>query len=147
VNGRARPRWTRKLGDRVREFFPARTDARNLAVFRIIVFGTLFWASYRTDVVSFTRIPIELRVAPPLYDGWIESIPFGAWFAAAVRYVLLIASAMALVGLFWRWTAVISCLAATYVLGVPNFFGKVDHLNHHLIWFAALLCVSRASDA
>ncbi len=33
------------------------------------------------------------------------------------------------------------------MLGVPYFFGKVDHVNHHLIWFAALLCLSRAGDA
>ena len=131
----------------MREFFFARTDARNLAVFRIVVFGTLLWAGYRTDVVAFTKIPTELRVAPTLYEGWMDDIPFGASFAAAARYVLLISSAMALAGLFWRCGAVSSCLSATYVLGVPYFFGKVDHVNHHLIWFAALLCVSRAGDA
>ena len=73
------------LGDRMREFFFARTDARNLAVFRIVVFGTLLWAGYRTDVVAFTKIPTELRVAPTLYEGWMDDIPFGASFAAAAR--------------------------------------------------------------
>jgi hypothetical protein len=39
----------------MREFFFAQTDARNLAVFRIVVFGTLLWAGYRTDVVASRR--------------------------------------------------------------------------------------------
>ena len=131
----------------IRGFFTAETDARNLACFRIVVFAVLFWVGYRSTPLEFLRLPEELRVAPPLYGAWVERVPFDASLLSGARHVLLIASLSGLIGLFSRGSALVACLGAVLVLGVSQCFGKVNHTDHHLVWFTALLAASPAGDA
>jgi len=51
-----------------------------------------------------------------------------------------------LVGLFTRTSSVLALFTSFYVLGVPEFYGTVEHYNH-LLWFLAILTVSRSGDA
>ena len=131
----------------ITKFFDAETDARNLASFRIVVFAVLFWVSYRSTPLEFVRLPTELRVAPPLYGAWVERVPFDVKLLTVARRVLLAASLSGAVGLFSRSSALIACLSAIWVLGVSHCFGKVNHTDHHLVWFTALLAASPAGDA
>ena len=50
-----------------------------------------------------------------------------------------------MIGLFSRTSALLTALLSIYVLGIPQFYGKVNHY-HHLVWFAAILATSRCGD-
>lgn len=52
----------------------------------------------------------------------------------------------ALLGLFSRTSAIIVTIIGLYLLGIPQWFGKVNHY-HHVLWFSAVLAASRCGDA
>jgi hypothetical protein len=52
-----------------------------------------------------------------------------------------------MVGFFTRTSAALACACCVYLLGLPQLFGKISHNHHQLIWFAAILAVSRCGDA
>jgi hypothetical protein len=85
-------------------------------------------------------------VSPPGWATVFDWNPLDESTASLVRLVLIVSSSAALIGLWTRVAGLASCLSAVYVLGLPNFFGKIDHYHHHLIWFSALLAVSPAAD-
>lgn len=132
---------------RLREFFCATAGPLNLAVFRIAVFAWLLWLFCSVDFAAYTQIPAELRVAPPGYAGVFHLIPWNRAVIAGARAVAIAASVAALLGAATRSAALVVCVCALYLLGLPEFFGKINHTNHHLIWFTALLAVSRSADA
>ena len=65
---------------------------------------------------------------------------------AAARWLFVVACALALVGAGTRVSAPCAVLLGVFVLGVPQFFGKLNH-DHHVLWFAAILAASRCGDA
>ena len=71
-------------------------------------------------------------------------LPRAAMAAAAVAWkVLLVASAL---GVFTRLSTAGAFVLGTYLLGVPNSFGKVHHADAILVWAMAVLAVSRCGD-
>lgn len=137
----------RQARDFLRAFFCASSDPINLAVLRLVVFGWLMVAIARTDFVHYAQIPVALRVPPAGYAGFFHLIPWDAAWIRAVQAVALVACVSAFLGLAARGAAPLACAGALYLLGLPELFGKIDHVHHHLIWFAALLAASRSGDA
>ena len=58
--------WAFRRGalDCVRQFFCEPDSALNLAVFRIALFGTVFYMADARDVAAFASVPTALRVLP-----------------------------------------------------------------------------------
>ena len=127
----------------------------NLAVFRIVLFGILlrFFASDHTswwaslpEVLQYspkTGIPqwgllTRWSYWPPL---WIDSDAL-----AVLTWLFRFFCWTALLGIFSRTSAAAAVLLGLYVLGLPQWFGKVNHY-HHVIWFSGILAVSRCGDA
>jgi hypothetical protein len=54
-------------------------------------------------------------------------------------------SFLAMVGCFARVSSFLAAISGIYVLGIPEFYGKVDHYDH-LIWFMFILSASRCAD-
>ncbi|HYD46983.1 MAG TPA: HTTM domain-containing protein [Terriglobales bacterium] len=123
------------------------SDPLNLAVLRLAVFASLVWLGWRADVAGIATLPADLRVAPAGYGWCLASIPFDYATLNTARWLLIAASLAAMLGWRTRIAASLACLSAIYVLGVPHFFGKVNHHNHHFVWFAALLAVAPSADA
>lgn len=117
-----------------------------LALLRIAVGAAfLFWL-YSSPVQPFALLPGELVVPPPGLS-WVSGFFPPTLAALTFLQVVLGASAtMLLLGLRSNLSAWIATGAALLVMGVPQFFGKIDHY-HHLVWFSALLAVSRSGDA
>jgi uncharacterized membrane protein YphA (DoxX/SURF4 family) len=135
------------MRDRVRAFFCAATDPLNLAVLRLAVFAWLIRSLSGADFVRYTRIPAELRVVPPGYSAFFHLIPWNETWVITTHAVALLACVWALLGLFTRCAALLACLCLMYLLGLPEFFGKIDHVHHHFVWITALLAASRSGDA
>lgn len=132
---------------RLRSFFCCAAEPLNLAVFRLVLFSWLLRLIARTDYVRFIQMPAGLRVPPPGYESFFDRIPLQASWIAAAQTLALVSSAAAMVGFMTRAAAAIACVCATYLLGLPEIFGKIDHLGHHLIWFTAILAAAPSGDA
>lgn len=137
-------RRTRRV---LRDFFTARGDALNLAVFRIVVFWTLFDSVDLARIAWFSELPRVLLV-PPAGLGWLlDDLPINASLAETSAGVVRIFALTAMIGLFSRTSAFLAVLFGLYALGIPQLFGKVNHDQHHLLWFGTILAASRCGDA
>ena len=128
-----------------KQFFSQVTHPVNLAAFRIMLFTAIV---FNTDVplsVQQSGFPEVLRVAP-FGLGWLLNIvPINPTLAAIASCLFLLICLSGIVGFFSRTSAALAALLGLYVLGIPQFFGKIDHY-HHLLWFAALLAASPCGD-
>ena len=140
--------WQRKHVSRIlRTFFTEEGEALNLAVFRIVLFATLFRFSNLDRLLWFSELPESLRILPWGSRWWLFGVlPITATWAMTAWVALRVASFAAMLGLWTRISATAAAFLAIYVLGIPQLFGKVHHY-HHLVWFAAILAASRCGDA
>jgi predicted DCC family thiol-disulfide oxidoreductase YuxK len=128
------------------EFFTEAGDPLNLAVFRIVVFVALLYAFFHgPDVLWYSRLPHEL-IVPPLGLKWLLTIlPIQENVARVAVFVFLVSCVTGILGLFSRLSSLTALVSGFYVLGIPQFFGKIDHI-HHTLWFAGILSLSRSGD-
>jgi hypothetical protein len=136
----------RRVWQELRSFFTAETHALNLAVFRMAVFWAIFQDVQLPAALSFARMPSGLQFAPWGMSRILPHLPIDPKGATLAGALLLVFSATGFLGLFSRSSALACALLGFYFLGIPSFYGKVDH-NHHLLWFAAILAVSPCGDA
>ncbi len=129
----------------VREFFSDKTHPLNLAIFRVVYFLTLFPRVKLHDVQNFSTTPKELWVAPPGLGWFIDILPQSETFVTVAYGFFAVACFAGLIGMCTRTACIMATCTAFYLLGVPQFFGKINHY-HHIIWVGALLSVSRCSD-
>ncbi len=135
----------RRVAQILKEFFTATAHPLNLAIFRVAVFWAIFHEVQLSGIGSFSRMPSGLQFAPWGMGVLLPHFPIHARLAAAAGKLLLVSSAAGIVGIFSRTSALACALLGFYALGIPQFYGKVDH-NHHLIWFAMILAASPCGD-
>ncbi|MBD2740341.1 DCC1-like thiol-disulfide oxidoreductase family protein [Coleofasciculus sp. FACHB-1120] len=128
----------------IKEFFTATTNPINLAVFRIVIFGTIF-SFDMSETVMFSQFPAELIVPPRGLEWLLNYLPINETLATISGTLFRGFAFTAMIGLFSRTSALLTAVIGFYALGIPQFFGKVDH-NHHLLWFSAILAASRCGD-
>jgi predicted DCC family thiol-disulfide oxidoreductase YuxK len=129
----------------VRDFFAASAPPLNLAVFRIVFFLLLLSYVDLSSLVWFSQIPPELRVFPRGAEWLAPILPINETWARTSGILLAIFCVTATLGLYTRVSAALCFVFGLYVLGLPQFFGKVNH-NHHMLWFTAILATSRCGD-
>jgi predicted DCC family thiol-disulfide oxidoreductase YuxK len=133
------------VAERIRRYFSEVTDPVNLAVFRIVVFAATLHLFEFDSFVWYATLPRDLIVAPFGMETLLPHLPLDTTTAWAIGRLFQAACVAALVGLASRTSAMVAVVTGVYVLGLPQFYGKVDHY-HHLLWFAAILAVSRCGD-
>lgn len=124
----------------------------NLAVFRILFFtffviGPLVFGMQHIEraLLSMTDLPQSSRVPLPFWGSLTYLLPVNATLSRICIYLLLISGFFAMIGFKTRASILLFTLAAFYVLGVPQLFGKINH-NHELVWFPAILAFSGCGD-
>ena len=137
--------WRRRVLQILETFFTAAAHPMNLAIFRMAVFGALFKEVHLAGIVSFSRMPSGLQFAPWGMSMLLPHLPIDAIWARIAAVLLLVFATTGFIGFFSRTSALACALLGFYALGIPDFYGKVDH-NHHLIWFAVILAVSPCGD-
>ncbi len=128
-------------------WFSAEAWPLDLAVVRIVVFGILLEHLLSGGFRRFARLPEELRIVPPGIGAVLRVLPAHESTVVALQIAASVCALFALVGWWTRPAAALAALFASYVLGVPYLFGKIDHTLDHLIWFALLLAASPSGDA
>ncbi len=129
----------------LKTFFTTATHPLNLAIFRMAVFWAIFNEVQLVSIVSFSRMPSGLQFAPWGMSALLPCLPIDATWATIASVLLLVFSTTGFVGIFSRTSALACALLGFFALGIPDFYGKVDH-NHHLVWFATILAVSPCGD-
>lgn len=131
-----------RVAQAVKTFFTETSHPMNLAIFRMAVFWAIFHEVDITEIASFGSMSSGLQFAPWGMGWLLPHLPIHVRFAVALLVVFSIAGFL---GVFSRTSALVCALAGFYALGIPQFYGKVDH-NHHLLWFVAILAVSPCGD-
>ncbi len=138
--------WTLGVLDR---FFGAVARPLNLALYRIVLFGTIFLDldhDARPRVITFfAGLPKALQVPPPGLGPILKYLPINEALATWTLHGLTTFSFLAMIGLCTRVSAVLAVACGLYALGIPQYYGQVNHY-HHMLWFAAILAASRCGD-
>jgi predicted DCC family thiol-disulfide oxidoreductase YuxK len=132
----------------VRTFFSEPGTAFNLAVFRFVFFSTALALAHVPLVTDkdFAQLPRGLMVPPKGFNLVSSFFPISVTLVQIAFWIAVASSVFAAVGLFTRLASSLFLVSATYYLTIPQIFGKVVHY-HTIIWVAAILTVSRTSDA
>lgn len=120
-------------------------SAAVLGALRIAAFAGMLLTFVQSQPWKFTDLPTN-AISYPDFGGWLVTLlPLG-WVPAG-GVVFGVACTAALAGWHSRTSSAVASILAIWILGVPNLFGKVDHLGHHLIWFGLLCAASPCGDA
>ncbi|HEX8004621.1 MAG TPA: DCC1-like thiol-disulfide oxidoreductase family protein [Mycobacteriales bacterium] len=136
------------MGDsRVARFVRADGGPFALAVFRIALFAVVLRMTLALwgRVVTFAGLPRSSIVPPWRLRRVLAVTPISPGLARAAGALLVVACVCGIAGLYARTAAAVTTVTGVYFLGIPAFFGKVDH-GMHVLWFAALLAVSPCAD-
>lgn len=139
---RKHERVTRAL----KQFFFEPTSAVNLGLLRVAVFFLLFERSLTNPASWFASLPPEFVSLP---DGWqwlSDVYPRLLRGVHPLERLFVLTSALATLGLFTRYTTVLTSLLAVWLLGIPNFYFKIGHDSHVIVLSALILACSRAGD-
>ena len=128
------------------DYFHAKTHAVNLAIFRIAFFTTLYARPSLRTILGLLDLPDSARVSPPGLDWWVANLPESPELNTWLYRLFLVACVCGAVGFCTRYACAIAAVLTLYLMGIPQFFGKIDH-HHHLVWMSTLLAVSRCGDA
>ena len=117
----------------------------DLAVVRMVFFASVLPLAYSATPRQMAGLPDEL-ITMPSGASWIyRLVPPSEALARGGAIVMAVTAVAAMIGWRARPAAAIWAVTATWVLGIPSLFGKVDHGNH-LVWFAFLLAGSPCAD-
>lgn len=128
-----------------RNFFLEPSHPVNLAIFRVVLFYLILSSVNFSNLQWLGDVP-KVLITPPLGFDWFPSVfKIETNWLVVSSYIFKITCIFSILGLFTRYSIAITAVLAFYLLGVPNFFGKVNH-NHHLVLFATIMIVCRCSD-
>jgi len=124
----------------------------NLAIFRIVFFsfmvigffvkGPAFLAH---QVMQALEAPDSITTGMTWSRMLFKSIPTNQILIHGIIVTFISSAVFALVGLYTRVALFMFVISASYLFGLPQMFGKINH-NHHLIWFPTVLIFSGCGD-
>lgn len=125
-------------------YLSEQTSPFNLALFRIAVFGTLL-AFDLGQSHWYAKLPETLQFPPPGLAPILSILPTDPSVVSVSSVIFRVSCLFGLFGLFTRAASIFALVSGLYVLGIPQFYGKINHY-HHVLWFTALLVPSRSAD-
>jgi len=131
---------------RLKRFLFASTAAMNLAVLRVVVFGMLFYLLFTEPILNYAAWPREMFQWPAVGGLILSRLPLSVEIVEPLLVIAMATTAMAAIGFFSRTSGLISIVLATYLLGIPQSSGKVNHM-HHVLLIGLLVSLARSGDA
>lgn len=131
----------------IKEYFTEKGSAYNLAIFRIVFFFSLggrFLFYNPKFEIAWTYLPDSSRVSLPFMGWLIHSIPISPHLYIVLSITAGVLCWMVCVGLFTRYAAILALPFIFYSLGIPVFYGKMNHLQI-LLWVPIFLTLSPMS--
>jgi predicted DCC family thiol-disulfide oxidoreductase YuxK len=148
----------KSLGQRWNRFWFEPTSADNLGLCRIILYGSMFLFYVLSPVLfksswgwheDFTLWGTVSSVfwTPVWLFAKLHLPPLSTSVLIVLQSSWRLALALSCVGLWTRFSTAVSFLFGVYLLGLPNNFGRIHHLDHLLLWAFLVMAFSRCGDA
>lgn len=135
----------KKLVRKLPDFLFAKVAPINLSIFRIVVFGTLFFYLDPETLVWSSSLLGDLQAIPN--SQWSSQLlpanPSLVLAASVGCRILCLLTAFGIATRVSAWAVVITAL---YAMSATQSFGHINHKCNHLIWFSILLASSRCFD-
>jgi len=116
----------------------------NLGLLRIVIFGILLVNAIVSPAAWYAGVPESFRDLPPGWGWTSDVLPITPGRLRRAQILLIVSSALAVVGLFTRPASIVAAVLAVYVFGVPNFYFKIGHGMHVPVLSALVLAASPA---
>ncbi|MBO6522724.1 MAG: hypothetical protein JJ971_02780 [Balneolaceae bacterium] len=132
--------------NRVRSFFLSTEPGLSLAIVRITVVSVILFSNFPDKLNSVLTLGPDNIYPPP---GWSKSLiellieqPFIDLFQ--ISFVVFLIGA--LIGFYTNHMLLGALITGFVVMGVPQFFGKIDH--YHILWYSLfILSVSDSGNS
>jgi predicted DCC family thiol-disulfide oxidoreductase YuxK len=147
----------KSAGQHWNHFWFEPTSPDNLGLCRIYLYGTMF-LFYILSPLLFkswgwhTDFTLWGNVSSAFWSPvWLFSVlhlpPLSTGALVAMQTIWRLSLALSCVGLFTRASTIVSFVLGTYLIGLPNNFGKIHHLDQLLVWAFMAMAFSRCGDA
>lgn len=120
----------------------------NLAIARLAIMGSLsghLLVYAPENLAQVAALPESARVGLPLMSWFIDMIPISPGIYSAMTLIGGILCLFAALGFQTRWSILLSIPFVFYALGVPNFFGKLNH-SHFMLWAPIFLAFAPVGE-
>ncbi|MTI89424.1 MAG: hypothetical protein FH748_15815 [Balneolaceae bacterium] len=129
-----------------KDFFLEERSALSLGILRIVTLSLILYINFPASVNNLIALGSG-AIVPPL--GWNTDLIFFITqpaFAYSLNIFFIIFCLGSLFGLYTRTMLIGATITGFFVMGIPQFYGKIDH--YHLLWHVLLiLSMSRAGDS
>lgn len=126
-------------------FWNKKSHALNLAIARVVIMTTLLFRTSLGYLLSYSRLDSAL-IVPPLGWGHLAVyVPRDPTLLTVTYLVFVVSGVLAIAGLYGRVACLLTSILGTYLLAIPQLFGKINH-DHHLILFGFILAASPCCD-
>lgn len=117
-----------------------------LGVCRFVMFGWLFVWYFFTDFTFLAEYPGQMWHPVPLLEAVGLTAQLSYAMVVFLKSVWLLSLLMACVGLFTRFSIVVSFLIGLYLLAATHSLSKINHSDAALIFTMFVLIFSRCGD-
>lgn len=127
----------RNNAEKLREFLFESDAAINLAVLRIVLVAFILFTNFPSIALQTAKLGSDAVVPPPGWASVIDIIPISPGLIYGAGLTFMISGIFALIGFYSRISIFVMAVLGLYVMGIPQFFGKIDH--YHILWHVLLL--------
>lgn len=116
-----------------------------LSLFRIISFSALLVYTEYPVIYEMSGLPGQLIHSP---IGWSGILSFLKPDQNSLHYLIplfKLSLLLSILGFRLRFFGIVSVILGIWILGIPQFYGKINHY-HHLLWFAAIAVFAPSNE-
>jgi hypothetical protein len=130
---------------RWRQFWYIPTTGQDLGLLRILSCALLFVKVFIYDISDLGNVRSVFFT--PIVPFAVLHVPLlSAPTITVMQVVWKLALALAAAGLCTRWSTGLAALLGTYLLALPNNFGKISHYDNLIVLMLVVLALSRCGD-
>jgi hypothetical protein len=125
-------------------FHPGSAEA--LALVRIVCCTLCFLVYARLDIRPWAAVSPAFWMPVSLFH-FLPGPPQNEALLAAVQILWKASLVTSAIGFFTRFSLLTAAALGFFVLGLPNCYGKINHVDGFVVLFLLILSVSRCGDA
>ncbi|HVT91822.1 MAG TPA: hypothetical protein VHD76_03180 [Bryobacteraceae bacterium] len=119
--------------------------ARTLGLFRVAFYATVFLIYFGLDDRPWTRVSPAFWMPVSVFR-FLDGPPRDALWMGVSQTVWKVSLLASAAGVLTRFSTFVSAALAVYLLGLPQNFGKIDHMDGIVVILLGILFVSRCGD-
>lgn len=135
----------RALRERWVHFWFKPVDPLNLGLCRVLFFGVFFWFYSNESARDFSGVSADFWRPIWLFETFNLPV-FSVGVLAVFVVVWKVSMALSCIGLFTRLSTILAFVSGTYLLALPQNFGKSSHAHTIVVVVLGIMALSRCGD-